>query len=101
MNRLHVIVVLMQVVMLTFSAFQTESCCDFIRLYDGYDSSAGFIVELSGSPLLTSYYSSQMYMFVNFWTDGSITYSGFIATYQSSNGEQNITASPVHFNDDL
>jgi len=93
---------LLQVVTLTFSVFTTEYGYDYVSLYDGYDASALLIVQLNGRYSdLPSYYSTQMYMFVNFRTDSSVTRYGFIASYQSTYGKQNITALSVRFSDAL
>jgi len=78
----------MQVVKLTFTAFYTESGYDFVSLYNGYNSSSSRIVQLSGRHSdLPSYYSTQIYMFVNFRTNTATIYSGFIASFMSLYGK--------------
>jgi CUB domain len=70
-------------VALTFVQFSTESCCDSVSLYDGFDSTSFRIASLAGFLSQTQYYSMQQYLFIRFTTDGSVTRSGFNATYQS------------------
>jgi len=84
--------------MLTFTALNTESCCDYVAVYDGGSEFAPRIVRLSGrlSSLPSSYYTTQVYMFVSFTSDRSLAYSGFNASYQATNGETIIQIVAVH-----
>jgi CUB domain len=74
-----------QVVTLNFYAFSTESCCDFVTLYDGYDSSATQLAAISGRPTFSGsgYSTTQRYMYITFTSDSSSSWSGFSATYSS------------------
>jgi len=68
-------------VKLTFNSFSTESY-DYVKLYDGYDSSKPLIAILYGSiDLSLPYTSTQRYMFITFTSDETITSSGFSANY--------------------
>lgn len=75
----------LQVVVIDFSHFATEPCCDFVTIYDGYNMKSPLIVSLSGtfSTPPTGYTSSQQHMYVRFTTDASINAPGFSATFKS------------------
>lgn len=68
-----------------FDSFETEQCCDYVYIHDGYDEYAPYFVY-SGNltsflPLI--YQSSGPYIFIRFITDGSITARGFTARFKS------------------
>ncbi|KAK0052643.1 prion-like-(Q/N-rich) domain-bearing protein 25, partial [Biomphalaria pfeifferi] len=60
----------------------TESCCDYVRVYDGRDVYSRSLANFSGSLSLRSVRSSANYMFIQFKTDGSVIRTGFRATYE-------------------
>lgn len=66
---------------LSFSSLQTESCCDYIRVYDGANSSGTQLLNASGSvtPAPVTAYSGKMYII--FTTDGSVISNGFTASW--------------------
>jgi Zn-dependent metalloprotease len=67
---------------LTFSEFETESCCDYLSIYDGISSTDPLITTLRGSqtlPLSVTATSGSMYLVFN--SDYSVTYSGFAANW--------------------
>eukprot|EP01045_Picozoa_sp_COSAG04_P034727 COSAG04_NODE_7728_length_1077_cov_6.935583_1_plen_358_part_11 len=71
-----------QSVQLSFSSFDTESNFDFVTLYDGESASSDRLGRFSGSesrPGTTT--SSGRYMRVRFTTDGSVTRSGWSASW--------------------
>jgi CUB domain len=72
-----------KVVSISFENVNTESGWDFIRVYDGDSSSANRIVQLTGNnpTRLAKYYTTQINMFVEFTSDGSVFASGFSASY--------------------
>jgi trimeric autotransporter adhesin len=74
-----------KVVSISFQQIATENGYDYIRVYDGDNSSSNLIVELSGDnpSRRTKYYSSQSNMFVKFTSDSSVFASGFSASYIS------------------
>jgi hypothetical protein len=84
---------------LSFASFQTEGNCDFVNIYDGSTAYSTSLAHISGSmsalPLLT-YTSSGSYMYVQFTSDYSNTYSGFTAviTAASPSATATSTASP-------
>ena len=64
-----------------FDAFQTESCCDYLRVYDGPDTSAPLIGTYRGSNspgVLISSHDTGSLTFV-FYSDGSVVASGWDA----------------------
>lgn len=60
-----------------------ESCCDYIKIYNGYLQSSGSNPgRISGSLGGTmTFISSRETLIVYFFTDHSVTYRGFRATY--------------------
>lgn len=79
----------MQIILLDFDDFNTESCCDYVEIYDGSNSKAPLIRTLSGTFTTPpgGFSSSQRYMFVEFTSDSSIVRRGFSARYISEPGE--------------
>ena len=68
-------------VSLTFSSFSLESCCDYVRIYDGTSTSANLIGSYTSIPSSTIYATNTSgALTVYFYSDGSGTYSGFAAT---------------------
>ncbi len=68
---------------LTFSSFYLESCCDYLTVYDGSNSSGTQLLRANGSILPKSVTASSGKMFITFTSDGSVTYPGFQATWSS------------------
>jgi hypothetical protein len=65
----------------TFSQFRTESCCDYLSVYNGPSTSSPFLGSFGGSnipPALTSTAANGELTFV-FYTDGSVTDIGWVA----------------------
>jgi hypothetical protein len=71
---------------LNFSSFNTESNCDFVRIYDGSSTSDPLLGEFSGSSIPSSITSTSGNMLVNFITDGSVVSTGWEAYYTSQTG---------------
>jgi hypothetical protein len=76
-------------VTLSFSLFQTESCCEFLRVYSCSDTSCNSNSELGKSPfsgfsIPLNVTSNTGIMKVSFESDGSTVRSGFTATYMST-----------------
>ena len=69
---------------LSFSDFDTESCCDFVRVWQcgntDCSSSRRLLATLSGSSR-TRVVSQTGFMLVQLITDASVTGSGFAATW--------------------
>lgn len=78
--------------MVTFTDFSTESCCDSVYIYDGYDTKAPLIARLFGSYTTPpgGFNSTQQFIYIRFVSDDSITDRGFSVTYESmtSTGEK-------------
>ena len=68
---------------LDFLTFQLESCCDYVKVYDGEDKSAPLLGEFSGDSVPADIYSRSNDLFVTFTTDSSRTYDGFRITYSA------------------
>jgi len=66
---------------LIFFRFDTESCCDYVYVYDGGSSSSPLIGRYQGNLLPPTITSSSNQLFVIFTTDGSVVNSGFAASY--------------------
>ena len=67
-------------VVLTFTAFQVETCCDYLRIYDGPDSSSPLIGQYTSNPGTIT--STSDAITLNWHTDGSVAYTGFEASWQ-------------------
>ena len=69
------------VVTIQFLEFETENCCDYLRIYDGDSAAAPLLGEYRGTnmpPLLTSTHATGCLTFV-FHSDGSVTRGGWLA----------------------
>ncbi|KAK3562973.1 hypothetical protein QTP86_012593 [Hemibagrus guttatus] len=70
----------LQVVSLNFTFVDMESCCDFIRVYNGPTAQHSLLGSVTGNQI-ASFNSSSRYMTVVFSTDGSVTGRGFRAQW--------------------
>ena len=69
-----------QVVRLDFYTFNTESCCDYVRVYDGCTTGDPSIGSYSGDNIPASILSTGNALLIRFTSDGSVTRQGFSAT---------------------
>ena len=67
---------------LSFFRFNTETSADFVNAYDGRSSSFPLIGRFSGSSLPPTITSSLGSLYVNFASDSSGNYDGFVAAYR-------------------
>jgi hypothetical protein len=69
------------VVTFNFTQFATESCCDFLSIYDGPDLNSPLIGTYSGNSVLNPIYSSHPggCLTIRFTSDGSSTAAGWAA----------------------
>ena len=74
---------------LSFTAFNTESNYDYVRVYDGASTADPLLGEFSGTTLPAAITSSGGSMFVHFSSDYSVTRSGWSANYSSVSGARN------------
>ncbi|XP_047677622.1 CUB and zona pellucida-like domain-containing protein 1 isoform X4 [Tachysurus fulvidraco] len=70
----------LQMVLLNFTFVDLESCCDFIRVYDGPTAYHSLLGSITGNQI-GFFNSSSRYMTVVFSTDGSVTRRGFRAEW--------------------
>ncbi len=71
-----------QFVQLVFSSFDLESCCDYLRIYNGNSTSAPLIGQFTGTALpcnITSSAANGCLTF-QFYSDGSVVRAGWQAT---------------------
>jgi hypothetical protein len=73
------------VVVIHFTNFETESCCDKVNLFDGDSTKSKLIASLSGTNVTPQqkFRSTQPYLFVRFTSDDSITTLGFTASFNT------------------
>ncbi|XP_025100639.1 cubilin-like isoform X6 [Pomacea canaliculata] len=72
------------VVKVTVLNFSLETGFDFLELYNGIEpSSSSLIIRTSSTPQQSVIHSSGQYMYIRFYSDGSVTYSGFRLTYEA------------------
>ncbi len=64
----------------TFSAFQLEANWDFVRMYEGFDTSSAPVATCTGASC-DGASSSTSSMLVRMTSDGSVTQDGFVASY--------------------
>jgi len=79
-------VLLLQTIILDFDDLQTEDNYDVINIFDGSTMSSPLIASVSGinpTQLPRGLNSSQLYMLVQFTSDPSSNYRGFLATYRT------------------
>ena len=57
--------------------FSTESCCDYMHVYEGADDRAPRIASFSGRRSDVSAQTEGSQMFVAFGSDGSVNAAGF------------------------
>lgn len=91
------------IITLSFSDFELENCCDFVRVYDGTDDSAPLIGQFNGFSIPSPVIATNGAMYVTFITDGSVVYGGFNASYTSApdfcNGPGTLTTVTGSFSD--
>lgn len=73
-------------IQLSFSSIATESCCDYVWLYDGRGPNAPLVGRYSGTVTPPTWTSSTDTVTVIFYSDGSNTYAGYAATAQCVGG---------------
>ncbi|MEI6487503.1 MAG: PKD domain-containing protein [Bacteroidota bacterium] len=74
---------------LSFSQFNTEGGFDYLSVYDGTNVSAPLLYNGAGSTLPPNLTASSGTMFINWYSDVSVTYSGWAATWTSVLGSGN------------
>lgn len=77
-------------VTLTFSELEVETCCDWVRVYDGVGVDAPQIGQYNTLPL-EPIISTNGSLTVHFHTDGSVLASGFVATWVGASGSTDAT----------
>ncbi len=73
--------------LLTFTEFSTEACCDIVRVYDGEDDAATLLLTHGGSELPPAVASSGNELYITFDTDGSVQSTGWTAQGDCSDDE--------------
>ncbi len=68
-------------ILLTFTAFSTESGYDFVKVYDGTSTSASLLGNFSGSSIPAPISSTGPNLYITFISDEYVTSSGFDATF--------------------
>ena len=74
---------------------ELEKCCDSVTLYDGSSSYYSPIIRLpNDSNSMTTFYSSGVYMYIEFKSDGSVNRKGFNFRYTATSPPTAIPTSP-------
>src|SRR6056297_2780552 len=68
-------------ILLTFNSFETQSCCDILRVYNGPNSSAPLRGEYGGIQIPEAIQSTSNELFLEFETNGSFTQEGWSVSY--------------------
>lgn len=71
-------------VTLTFSAFNTETNYDFVKVYDGETTSATLLGSFSGTAMPQQLTATSGKMLIHFTSDGSTVKAGWSANYTSA-----------------
>jgi cubilin len=74
------------IIRLSFNRFDTEDCCDAVSIYDGANTTAPLLGTFKGTTIPPIVTSTGGALFVIFTTDGSITSTGWEASYLSTTG---------------
>ncbi len=69
---------------ISFSSFNTESCCDFLRIYNGPTTASPLLGNFAGSTLPGTIVANAGQMLLFWSTDGSVVSSGFAATWTAA-----------------
>ena len=70
---------------LTFSVFDTEPSWDYLRVYDGTDTSGVLLRTFTGSPTVPDdVVASSGNMYLYFHSDGNFTAPGFVASWTTT-----------------
>jgi Zn-dependent metalloprotease len=67
-------------VSVTFSSFNLESCCDWLRIYDGSSTASPLIGTYTSIPPVITATNLQGSLTFQFYSDGSATYDGWVAS---------------------
>ncbi len=81
---------------LSFNSFDTETCCDFVRVFDGTDAFSPLIGEFSGSTLPQAVTGTSGRLFVEFTTNESNTGAGWSASYTCNTNTTTLEVSPAN-----
>src|SRR6056297_265048 len=73
-------------ILLTFNSFETQSCCDILRVYNGPNSSAPLRGEYGGIQIPEAIQSTSNELFLEFETNGSFTQEGWSVSYTCNIG---------------
>jgi hypothetical protein len=68
-----------QCLTVSFSAFNVESCCDYLKIYDGVGTGT-LLANYAGSTVPASITSNSGSLTFVFHSDGSVNYLGWVAT---------------------
>lgn len=69
---------------ITFSRFETETCCDFVEIYSGTTVGGTPLQRFSGNSVPSTVIVNNSAVVVRFVTDGSVVGSGWGLSYNSS-----------------
>jgi PKD repeat protein len=70
-------------VSVSFTEFALESCCDHVKIFDGDNIGAPLIADLGSTlPGTNVYTSTGSSITIQFTTDGSVTFSGFVMNWE-------------------
>ncbi len=82
-------------VSVSFSSFTVETCCDYLRIYNGNSTSAPLVGQYNSTPPTVTSTATDGSLTFYFRSDVSITYAGFVATLSLVGGTGGITTQPA------
>jgi len=75
-------------VSISFIAFDLESNYDFLKIYDGANTSAPQLASLTGSTIPGDFESTDRFLTIHFTSDGSVTEDGYALTLSCPNAAE-------------
>ncbi|MFN3851730.1 MAG: CUB domain-containing protein [Spirosomataceae bacterium] len=81
------------VIKLSLSSFDTEAGYDFLKIYDGPNTSSPLLYTLNGTSFPQTIYSSGTTLTITFTSDDSVTSTGWAGTVESTSAPCNCTGS--------
>ena len=73
---------------LSFKSFSTDSCCDYLNVYDGENIDAPLLLTASGSVIPANVTALSGKMYITFYSDVSTTYPGFKGSWTGNHTQK-------------
>ncbi len=84
---------------LSFTSFQTESGFDYLRVYNGTSAAAPILLNYAGSNIPAPVIATSGAMFIQFISDGSVIYNGWVANWSTTAYSSGVPVADFAMND--